>query len=105
MIHPYSQDERRAYRDLELLNNDIKVKTKPQPWENHNVYIRIYKTGLQNDARDMAIEMRENALATEPKEQAPQEMWKTAGTAAGIWASMIASQQSQQNPSTADVSA
>jgi len=105
MIHPYSQSERKAYRNLEMLNNNVKLRTKPQPWEEHDVFIRIYKTGLDTDARNEAIEMREMILEQEPKQEAQQEMGGTAWVSSQLWASMISSQQAQQVPSTADVSA
>lgn len=104
-IKPLTQDERKAYSHLELLNNNEMVKTKPQPWEDHNVYINIAKTGLQTDARDKYIQERELILMTEPKAQ-PQPAWGDQwGTARGLWASMLASDQAQQTPSVADVSA
>jgi hypothetical protein len=40
---PLSADERRAWANLELLNQDIELVTKPQQGENHNVFIYIYK--------------------------------------------------------------
>ena len=54
-----------------MLNNNRPLKSKPQPGQDHNTYIQIYKTGLDTDARNKAIEARELILATEPKE-APQ---------------------------------
>ena len=99
----YTQDERKAYNNLEMLNNNIELKTVPQPWEEHNTYIRIYKTGLQTEARDKAIQARELILMTEPKAQpqAPEWQW---GAASQLWASMLANDKAQQTPSTADVS-
>lgn len=99
-----TQDERIAYSNLEILNRDEEITTKPQPWEDHNAYIQIYKTGLDTDARNKAIEEREAILMAEPKEQAqaPAGQW---GAATQLWASMLASDNAQQTPSIWDVSA
>lgn len=99
-----TQDERIAYSNLELLNNNIELKTKPQPWEDHNTRLQIYRTGLQTDARDKAIKELELILMQEPKQapQAPQWQW---GVASQLWASMISAQNAQQTPSTQDVQA
>ena len=90
-----TQDERVAYDNLELLNNDIEIKTKPAPWETHEVYINIYKTWIPTKARDKAIQDREIILIQTPKElpQVPQEVtWWGWG---GLWASMIAADNAQ----------
>ncbi len=103
-IHPYTSDERKAYANLELLNRDIELKSKPEGGEDHNVYINIYKTGLQTDARDKAIQERELILEQEPEK--PQQVeWGGGWVAQSLWASMLASDQAQQTPSTQDVSA
>lgn len=98
------QDERNAYSHLEMLNNDIPLKTKPQPWQDHNTYIQIYKKGLDTPARNKAIQERELILATEPK-QAPQAPTGNGWAATQLWASMLASDKAQQTVSTQDVSA
>lgn len=103
-IHPYTVDERKAYSNLELLNNNIELKSKPQPWEDHNVYINIYKTGLETPARDKAIELRELILEQTPAEPEPTE-WGWGWAAQSLGASMLASDMANQVPSTADVSA
>ena len=101
---PLGQDERNAQSQIEMLNNNRPLKSKPQPGQDHNTYIQIYKTGLDTDARNKAIEERELILATEPKEapQAPAGNWWVASQ---LWASMLSSQQAQQWPSISDVSA
>ena len=106
-IHPLDRDERIAKDNVQLLNVNIKLKTKPQPWEDHNVYINEYRTGLQTDARDKAIELREQALEQEPpKPTTEEELGGGWGVAQSIWASMIASDNAQwQNPSISDVAA
>jgi len=84
-----TQDERNAYSNLELLNNDEDLLTKPQPWEAHEVYINIYKNWVPTEARDKAISDREIILAATPKAPAlPQE--PTWGWWGWIWASLIA---------------
>lgn len=89
---PLSIDERKAYENLELLNNDIELKTKPLPWEDHNVYIQVYKTWLDTKARNNAIELREQILSAEPKQVTSQEDIKDTWWAARwLWASMLAS--------------
>ena len=70
---PLTPDERKAYTNLELLNQNIELKTKPQPGEDHNVYINIYKQGLDTDANRKAIEQREDAIMAEPTQQAQPE--------------------------------
>jgi len=106
MIHAWTQDERTAYQNLELLNNNEKLKSKSQTGEDHNVFINIYKTWLDTEARNMAISEREAILAAEPAtpallEEAP---WQWGWVAQQLWASMIASEQAQWKiPSIADV--
>lgn len=99
-----TQDERIAYSNLELLNRNEEITTKPQPWEDHNAYIQIYKTGLDTDARNKAIEEREAILMAEPKQapQAPVGQW---GVATQLGASMLSSDNAQQVASIWDVSA
>lgn len=99
-----SRDEQIAYDNLDALNRNIDIKTKPKPWEDHDVYIQIYKTGIQTDARDKAIADREDAKTAEPpkQEQAPAGQW---GMAASMGASMLANDNAQQTISTQDVSA
>lgn len=100
----YTQDERIAYSNLEILNRNEELKTKPQPWEDHNARLQIYKTGLDTDARNKAIEELEAILMAEPKqqEQAPAGQW---WAATQLGASMLASDNAQRTPSIADVSA
>jgi len=101
MIHPYTRDERIAYDNLVLLNNDMELKSKPEPWEDHNVFINIYKTWLDTDARNKAIELRELALDAEPKQpEAPQETWSNWWAARWLWASLLA----QDNAKSPDAS-
>lgn len=93
-IYGYTQDERTAYANLALLNNNIELKTKPQPWEDHEVYINIYRFWVPTEARDKAIELREKILAETPK--APPTPVTPKGAWWGwIWASMIASDYAQ----------
>lgn len=102
-IIPLNADERKAYSNLELLNRNIELKSKPKAWEDHNIYVNIYKKGLQTEARDKAIKQREDLLKIEWEKQLSWEQtwW------GGLWASMIASQFSQQQagwtPSIQDV--
>ena len=95
-IIPYTADERQAYDDLELLNNNKKV-AKPEQWQDHNVFIQIYKTGLETVAREMAIIERELMISeerkTKPVEQ-PQQ-WTGGGVAAQLWASLISQDNAQ----------
>ena len=105
-IHPWTKDERIAKDNVQLLNIDVELKTKPQPWEDHNVYINIYKTGLETDARNKAIELRELALEQEPPAPTTEEELGGWGMAQSIGASMIASQNAQwPTPSISDVAA
>lgn len=105
-IHPLTRDERIAYDNLEILNNNMQLKTKPAAWEDHNVYINIYKSGLENEARAKAIWLRELALEQEPPEPTAEEWAGWWWVAQQLWASMLAWEASQwANPSIQDVSA
>lgn len=99
-----TRDERKAYNNLELLNNNIKLKSEPEPWEDHETILNIYKTGLQTDARDEAIQKLESILLVTPP-QAPQTPVGQWWVASQLWASLISNERAQQVPSTADVSA
>ncbi len=103
-LKPYTRDERKAYENLTLLNRDIELKSKPEAWEDHNTFINIYKTGLDTDARNNAIQLREQILLAEPpkQEQAPTG---TGWAATQLGASMLSSDMANQVPSTQDVSA
>lgn len=104
LLYPLSKDERKAYRDVEILNRNKDLKSKPQPWEDHNLFINIYKKGLDTPARANAIRQREKLLQVEWEQPvAPQEWGKWIGW---LWASMVASQFAQQQatePSLQDV--
>jgi len=99
-----TQDERIAYSQLELLNNNEGV-SKPKPWEAHEVYINIFKNGIPTEARDKAIGQRESILEATPKAPPlPQEPQKW-GWWGWIWASLIASDNAKWGwePSLADI--
>ena len=84
----------------------MQLKTKPAAWEDHNVYINIYKSGLENEARNKAIWLRELALEQEPPEPTAVEWAGWWWVAQQLWASMLAWEASQwSNPSIQDVSA
>lgn len=102
-IKPYTRDERLAYENLELLNNDIELKTKPVPGENHNAFINIYKTGLDTPARTKAIFEREQILTAEPEAAPAVEEQKGGWVAQQLGASMLAWEQAGWTPSIADV--
>jgi len=100
-----TQDERNAYSQLEQLNFNEELKTKPKPWEAHEVYINIFKNGIPTEARDKAIELREAILTATPKAPALPPEQVTWGWWGWIWASLIASEQAKWGwePSLADV--
>lgn len=102
-LKPLTSEERQAYQNLELLNQDISLKTKPQPWENHNAYIYIYKQGLDTEANRKAIEAREDAIMAEPKQQpqGQEQSW----VAQQLGASMLASDTANKTPSLSDITA
>ena len=105
VIHPYTRDERVAYSNLEMLNRDIELQTKPAVWEDHNVFINIYKTWLDTDARNKAIQKREDLLEAEPEPTVAPEQWAWGWwVAQQLWASMLAWEQAWQVPSLWDVS-
>ncbi len=103
-IHPHTRDERIAYGNLGLLNRDIEVSA-PEVWEDHNVYINIYKTWLDTPANNRAIKEREVMLTAIPEQpQAPEE--PKGNSTAWLWASLIAQDNAQQGDwaSLADIS-
>jgi len=108
LIHPYTFDERQAYNNLVMLNRDIELQAKPQAWEDHEVYINIYKSWLDTKAREKAISDREKMLEVERTQtpEVPEVAWQQAWwTARQLWASMLAWEQAAQTPSIADVQA
>lgn len=98
-IVQYTPDERKAYQNLILLNNDIELKSTPQPWEDHEVYINIYRQWIETKARDKAIQQRELALEQTPKQQPQIEQWAS-WISNQISASLLASQQAQWQPAS-----
>lgn len=91
---PLTLHESIAYDNLTLLNSNMKLKTKPAPWEPHSVYINIYKNGIPTDARESAIKAREEILSVTPEApKLPQEA--TWGWWGWIGASLIASANAQ----------
>ncbi len=94
-IQPYTRDERIAYENLELLNNNRELKTKPQAWEDHSTYINVYRTWLETDARNKAIREREKAEELEPKQEQSPEQPQSGGVAQNLGASMLAQDNSQ----------
>ena len=49
-------------------------RTKPKTWEDHNVYINIYKKGIQTKAQEKALFDREQMLINEWLETANGEL-------------------------------
>jgi len=94
-IQPLTRDERVAYDNLDLLNNDIKLKSKPKQWEDHNVYINIYKQGLETEAQQEALFEREQMILNEWITPEISEQSGTGWEARQLWASMIAQEQAQ----------
>ena len=103
-IEALTADERKAYEQLEILNQDVDLTSKPLPEEDHNLFINIFKTGIPNKARDKAIENRETALQAIPKAPEPTEQQMWTGWGGWLWASMIASDNAQgKDASIADI--
>ncbi len=102
-LYPLTMDERKAFGNLEILNRNQNLKTKPQVGEPHEVYINIYKLGIRTEAQERAIRDREIALESEPKQetQMPQQ---SSGVAQQLGASMLSSDMANKVPSTQDVS-
>ncbi len=106
-IIPYWPDKRQALEDLDRLNNNEKA-SKPVPWQDHNVFINVYKTGEQTRARDIAIANREIMIETEKttRPEQPQEQKGGGWVAQQLWASMIAQDNaSGLSPSISDIAA
>lgn len=93
-IIPLTNDERQAYEDLQLLNANKKLEIAPEPGQDHNVFINIYKTWLDTVARELAIIERENMLRAEGQ-QPKVEAGQTGGVAQQLWASMLAQDNAQ----------
>ncbi len=93
-IVTYSLDEEKALWNVKQLNKNIELSSKPQPWENHDVYIQIYKKGIPTEARDKAIVDRKAIKAAEPK-QDNLPTWEADWTAKSLWASLLASENAQ----------
>lgn len=103
MIKPYTRDERTAYGQLELLNNNIELdEDLILPEEDHDVFINIFRTWLDTPARNKAIQARERILEIQPKQELPQELGSGWWVAQQLGASMLAGQE-QQAPSIWDV--
>lgn len=104
-IIPYWPDKRQALEDLELLNINKKA-AKPIAWQDHNVFINVYKKGLQTPERELAIIAREEMIETEKttRPQQPQEQKGVGWVAQQLWASMIAQDNAQgQVPSLSTI--
>ncbi len=71
---PESMDEMKAKADLEKLNAG-KPASEPQPWENHRIFIHIFKQGIPNEQNAQAIAQRTMMMleAQQQQMQAPQE--------------------------------
>lgn len=104
IIISYTADERQAYDDLELLNNDEKADD-PIAGQDHNAFINIYKTWLQTPARELAIINREIMIQTESTTRPVAPVEQSGGwMAAQMGASMIASDNAQwQDPSLSTI--
>jgi hypothetical protein len=94
-VIPYWPDKRQAIDDLDSLNINKKA-AKPIAWQDHNVFINVYKTWLKTNQRELAIIHREEMLITEKttRPEAPVE-WGWGWSASWLWASMIASDNAQ----------
>ena len=103
VIKPLTLHERRALQQLELLNNNIPLDTKPKEWEPHSVYINIFRNGIPTEERDKAIQARQKAELLEPPKIPQQEQAKQGWVAQQLWASMIQQDRAGQMPSLADV--
>ena len=93
-IISYTPDERNAYDDLVLLNNNEDVLA-PEGGQDHNAYINIYKTGLETAARQKAIVARELILEEEKTTRPEQPTEEVKSGASWLWASMIAADNAQ----------
>ena len=98
-LYPLTRDERIAYSNVEFLNQDLEIKTKPKGWEDHNVYINIYKQGIETNAQEKAIFEREQMILNEGLGTANGEIeWESVWggwEARQLGASMIAQENAQ----------
>ena len=93
-VIPYWPDKRQALDDLDSLNINKKA-AKPIAWQDHNVFINVYKTWLKTTQRDIAIIHREEMILTEKKTRPEAPVEQAGGSASWLWASMIASDNAQ----------
>lgn len=92
-------DEAQAKRNVELLNNNIKIN-KPKPWENFKTRLDIYKTALDTEATREAILLYEQAYLAQPRQQQMQWQWDKLTQ----WMAMNnINQQQNKNPSLNNV--
>ena len=97
-----TRDERIAYERVPLLNKWLEVG-KPQPWEDYETHIEIYKTCVPTEERDNLIRKYQEALISQP-EQATQ-MGATDATSSAMAWNQVNSQLSAWNsaPSLQDI--
>jgi hypothetical protein len=100
-IVPLTADERQAWDDVVLLNQN-KKPSEPVEWQDHNVFINIYKKWLDTPARQEALLLREELYLQQPKQQPTETKW--GWVAQQLWASLISAEQAQwQEASLAQV--
>lgn len=102
-LQPLTLDENKAYRKLELLNNNLDI-AEPSAGEDYQTYIDIFKTGVETDAREKALENYEYALENKPAEV--EQEGQIDPTASAMAWGQINSQLSQWNsaaPSIQDI--
>jgi hypothetical protein len=61
-IYDFPPEYDKAMLDLELLNNNEEVWKIVDMWENHKIYIMVYKKAIDTPAKVKAIAARERAL-------------------------------------------
>ena len=88
-------EEQKARDNIKMLNRNIPLKTAPEPWEDHSLFIQNYKKAIPTEARTEAIRIRLDALAATPKEVEPTT--EVDWTAKSLWASMLSSEKAQND--------
>lgn len=100
-IVPLTADERQAWDDVIQLNQNKKA-SEPEEWQDHNVFINIYKKWLDTTERRKALIIREDLVLQQPKQQPAEAKW--GWVAQQLWASLISAEQAQwQEASLAQV--
>lgn len=98
---PETPEETQARMNLELLNRD-ELPTMPEPGEDLQTYIDIYKQAVDTPAKQRALSEL-HTLYVSIRAAEPQAMGETDASSASMAMNMVTSDLANQMPSTQDV--